>query len=87
VCSEAPTTVFGRSAVDDGGLGLVDAMVGSGLATSKGSARTLLTQGGVYVNNRRVTDLDALICREDLLFDRYVLLRRGKQDYHLLRFE
>ena len=62
-------------------------MVGSGLATSKGSARTLLTQGGVYVNNRRVTDLDALICREDLLFDRYVLLRRGEQDYHLLRFE
>jgi tyrosyl-tRNA synthetase len=87
VCAEAPTTILARAAINDDGLALVDAMVSSGLATSKGSARTLVTQGGVYVNNRRVTDPDAHICREDLLFDRYVLLRRGKQDYNLLRFE
>jgi tyrosyl-tRNA synthetase len=76
-----------HATVDEDGLALLDAMVGSGLATSKGSARTLVAQGGVYVNNHRVSDLDARICREDLLFDQYVLLRRGKQDYHLLRFE
>ncbi|MGA2036840.1 MAG: tyrosine--tRNA ligase [Acidimicrobiales bacterium] len=87
VCSEAPTTTLAHATVDEDGLALLDAMVGSGLATSKGSARTLVAQGGVYVNNHRVSDLDARICREDLLFDQYVLLRRGKQDYHLLRFE
>jgi tyrosyl-tRNA synthetase len=87
VCSEAPTTTLSLAAVDSGGLALVEAIVQSGLATSKGSARKLVLQGGVYVNNRRVTDVDMHLGRESLLFDRYVLLRRGKQDYHLLRFE
>jgi len=87
VCAEAPTTTLERAVMDGEGLAVVDAMLRSGLAASKGSARTLLAQGGVYVNNRRVLDVEAHISREDLLLDRYVLLRRGKQDYHLLRFE
>ncbi len=87
VCAEAPTTILERAVMDGDGLAVVDAMLRSGLAASKGSARTLLAQGGVYVNNRRVADVEARLCREDLLLDRYVLLRRGKQDYHLLRFE
>jgi tyrosyl-tRNA synthetase len=87
VCAEAPTTTFGRAVMDGEGLALIDAIQHSGLAPSRGSARTLVAQGGVYVNNRRVSDVEARICREDLLLDRYVLLRRGKQDYHLLRFE
>lgn len=87
VCVEAPTTTLARISVDGPGLALLDAMLSSGLAPSKKSARTLIDQGGVYVNNRRVSGVGALICRGDLLFDRYVLLRKGKQDYHLLRFE
>ncbi len=87
VCSEAPTTTISRSEVDGDGLVVVDALVSSGLAPSKGSARSLMTQGGVYVNNVRQSDVEARISRDELLFDRYVLLRRGKQDYHLLRFD
>jgi hypothetical protein len=39
------------------------------------------------VNNRRVDDTDARLGSEDLLFGRYLVLRRGQRDYHLLRFE
>ncbi|HUC36984.1 MAG TPA: tyrosine--tRNA ligase [Acidimicrobiales bacterium] len=87
VCSEAPTTTFPRSDLDGDGLALVDATVRTGIASSKGAARTLVAQGGIYVNNVRQSDLDARIIRGDLLFGKYLLLRRGKQDYHLLRFE
>lgn len=87
VCAEAPTTVVARSEAERGGLSVVDGLVRSGLVSSKGSARSLITQGGVYLNNVRVSDIQESISLEHLLFGKYVLLRRGKQDYHLLRFD
>jgi hypothetical protein len=39
------------------------------------------------VNNRRRVDPEACLSRDDLVVDRYVVLRRGRRDYHLLRFE
>jgi len=86
VCADAPTTTISRAELD-GGMTLVDAFVTSGLAPSKGRARTTVTQGGAYVNNRRVDDSDARLGPDDLLFGRYLILRRGQRDYHLLRVE
>jgi len=68
----------------DGGLPLVDAVVMSGLANSKSRARQSIDGGGVYVNNRRVDDPTATLGVADLLHDRYVVLRLGKRNYHLL---
>ena len=86
VCADAPTSVLPRATLDEG-LSLVDALVRTGLVPSKGRARTTITQGGAYVNNRRVTDAERLLGPDDLLFGRYLVLRRGQRDYHLLRFE
>ena len=86
VCSDAPTSTVPAAELDRG-MALVDALVTSGLVPSKGRARTTITQGGTYVNNRRVADPDARLGPADLLFGRYLILRRGQRDYHLLRFE
>jgi tyrosyl-tRNA synthetase len=86
VCAEAPSSTLARKVLD-GGYGLVDALAASGLVKSKSQARTTVTQGGAYLNNKRVDDVDARIGRDDLLFGRYALLRRGRRDYHLVRFE
>ena len=86
VCAEAPSSTLPRSILD-GGYALVDALAASGLVGSKTQARTTLAQGGAYLNNRRVEDAEARIERGDLLFDHYALLRRGRRDYHLVRFE
>jgi len=83
----APSSTAARVALDDGGLELVDVLVSTGLVASKSAARRDFGQGGVYVNNRRRGDNEARLDRDDLLHDRYVLLRRGRHDYHLLRFE
>ena len=85
VCADAPTTVLERGALKE--MSLVDALVDTGLVKSKSQARTTITQGGAYVNNRRVDDSDARLGPDDLLFGRYLVLRRGRRDYHLLRFE
>ncbi|MHB8440089.1 MAG: tyrosine--tRNA ligase [Acidimicrobiales bacterium] len=86
VCADAPTSVWARQELDNG-VEVVMALAKSALSGSRTQAMTAVRQGGAYLNNRRVAEVDALITRQDLLFDRYVLLRRGRRDYHLLRFE
>ncbi len=63
---------------------VVDALVQSGLTKSKSEARRLIKQGGVYVNNRRVTDVDQQLLSEDWVDGKKLLLRKGKKDYALL---
>lgn len=67
----------------EGGIAVVDALVASGLCTSKKEARRTIDQGGAYCNDARL-DADAVITGADLLHGRYVLLRRGRKSYALL---
>ena len=69
-----------------GGLSLVDALVESGLAKSKGDARRTIQQGGAYVNNRRMSDVESKLTAADLASETVMVLRSGKKSYALLRF-
>jgi tyrosyl-tRNA synthetase len=80
VMADAPASDAPRE-----GITLVDALVSSGLAKSKSAARTAIEQGGAYLNNRREQDVHRRITVDDTLHGRYVLLRRGKRDHHLIR--
>lgn len=53
----------------------------SGLVPSHKEARRVIAEGGVYLNNNRVTDVDARVSPEDLLHGRYLVLRRGKRSF------
>lgn len=86
VFAEVPTTTLARSTLD-AGLNVVNTFVDVGLCASRGQARTAVAQGGAYVNNKRVESPDAVLSRDDLLHGRYVVLRKGRRDYHLLRFD
>ena len=59
----------------------IELMVTSKLAASKGAARRLLEQGGVYVNGERVAADAKMIPSSALLHGRYLLLRKGARDY------
>jgi len=67
-------------------LTLVDVLVQSTLAKSKNEARRLLEQGGVYVNNRKAAGADFSVKAEELLFGRFLLLRKGKKETCLVKF-
>ena len=83
VASDVPTT----DTAEAFGVGrpLLDLFTASGLCKSRGEAKRLLGQGGVYVNNERMT-CDADVPAEHLLFGRHLLLRAGKKKYHLLSY-
>jgi len=84
VTQDAPTTPLPRQELVDG-LVLVDALVRTGLAKSKGEARRTIDQGGAYVNNVRISDATHALGTGDLLHDRYVVLRKGRRDVHIVR--
>ena len=68
------------------GLTLVDALVESGLASSKNEARRTIQQGGAYVNNLPMNDLETVLTPEHLASESVMILRSGKKRYALLRF-
>jgi tyrosyl-tRNA synthetase len=60
---------------------LVDLLVLSGLARSKGEARRTVGEGGAYLNNDRIEDPDYVPTRDDLIGGSWLVLRRGKKNF------
>jgi tyrosyl-tRNA synthetase len=85
VTADAPTTHVARADLVSGGLTLVDALERTGLVSSRADGRRTIDQGGAYVNNVRQSDASRTLGRDDLLHDRYVVLRKGRRDVHILQ--
>lgn len=60
---------------------VVDLLVATGLAKSKGEARRTIGEGGAYLNNVRVEDPDAVPTADQLLDGTWLVLRRGKKNF------
>lgn len=79
-----PTTTIPRTTIETG-WPVVDAAVHAGLAKSKGEARRLIQQGGLYVNNQPVSDASAVLRADSLVAAGALVLRSGKKNYRLVR--
>jgi tyrosyl-tRNA synthetase len=64
---------------------VVDLMVATELAKSRGEARRAIEQGGAYLNNAKVTDDAAVPGPDDLLHGEWLVLRRGKRSLAAVR--
>jgi len=67
------------------GISLIDLLARTRIAKSKGSARTLIAQGGAYVNDIQIKDAERKLTLEDLSTDTMFVVRSGKKSYHLVR--
>ena len=59
----------------------------AGLFGSKGEARRLVQQGGLYLNNQRVADVGRVVGDGDLIEGRLAVLRAGRKNFHLVKIE
>jgi len=75
-----PTTALNEDDLTDGKIGLLSMMVKAGLATSNGEARRLVQQGGVSVNDEKVTDPSFSVGVDDLKAE--VIVKKGKKVFH-----
>ena len=85
VVGEIPTTDLEPAKLAGAGTPLVDLLVLAGLSTSKSQARKDVEAGGVYLNSVRVAEVTRAATANDLLFGKFVLLRKGKRTYAVLR--
>jgi tyrosyl-tRNA synthetase len=86
IFADVPSKQLPRQRLDGEGLPLIDALGEAGLANSKGEARRTIQQGGAYVNNRRVADIETRLTADQLASETVLVLRSGKKNYALLRF-
>ncbi len=75
-----PATVLTDDDFTDGSIAVLDMMVKAGIIKSKGEGRRLVTQGGVSVNDEKVTDPYASLTKSD--FDKDVIIKKGKKVFH-----
>jgi tyrosyl-tRNA synthetase len=88
IFSDVPSAQLPRHALEEaGGLPIIDSLVSAGLSKSKGDARRSVQQGGAYVNNRRIQSVDTRLTAADLASETVMVLRSGKKNYALLRFQ
>jgi tyrosyl-tRNA synthetase len=87
VIAEVPNSTLSRAILGQPTGAIIDVLIAAGLSPSKGQARKDIEAGGINVNNARATDVKLVLGPEHLLFGKFVLLRKGKRNYALVRFE
>ncbi|MBQ1375503.1 MAG: tyrosine--tRNA ligase [Clostridia bacterium] len=80
VSDNMPTFELAESDLTDGSIGILDLLVKSSLAPSKGEARRLVNQGGISVNDEKVTAIDKTVGKGDLK-DGYMIVKKGKKTF------
>ncbi len=76
-----PSTELDASLFTDGKIGLIDLLAAAKLAPSKAEARRLIQQGGISVDDEKITDLKAEIST-DAFEKGYVIIKKGKKVFH-----
>ena len=71
----------------DSELNLVDTLVNTGILSSKREAREFITNGSISVNGEKITDLEYLVNKSNALYNKYIVIRRGKKKYYLVLFK
>lgn len=67
-------------------VGIIEALVASGLAASNRLAREFVAAGAVVVNGEKVLGEEAVVGKNSALYNKYAVIKRGKKLFHLLRF-
>ena len=69
--------------LDDKNISILDAIIKCNIAPSKGQARTLITQGGITLNDEKITDTNYTLSEKDFAND-YAILKKGKKVFYKL---
>ena len=84
IFAEVPSTEVSGHEMD-GGKSLVDLLAECGVASGKKDARRSIDGGGIYVNNIKSTGTDQTVTRSDAIDGKFIVLRKGKKKYHLIK--
>jgi tyrosyl-tRNA synthetase len=85
IFADVPSSELPKAVFEGEGINIVDLLAESELVKSKSQGRRMVDSGGIYVNNVRVADLERNVTLEDSIEGRFLVLRRGKKSYRLVK--
>ncbi len=85
VFADVPTAEISPAQLAGEGLGIVELLVGARVVPSKSEARRMVQAGGVYVNNRRISDLQARLTLASAIDGRVLVVRKGARQNHVVK--
>jgi tyrosyl-tRNA synthetase len=85
IFADVPSREVARTQLEGEGMPIIDLLVDARVATSRGDARRSIEGGGVYLNNIRVEGVDRTVSAGDTLEGRFLVLRKGKKNYTLVK--
>ena len=83
---DMPTTVYSKAELDEG-KDLITLLVETKLAASRSEGRRIILQGGVSVNDVKVTEIDRKFTSADLDADGVLMIKKGKKGYHQIKVD
>ncbi len=83
IFADVPSSELPKTQFEGEGMPLVDLLVATGLAKSKGDARRSLSDGGMYLNNRRAAEQNVTL--QDVVDGKFIVLRKGRKNYALVK--
>jgi tyrosyl-tRNA synthetase len=86
VFDDAPSTSLNAAALE-AGVSAAELAVTTGLAASKGEAGRLIKQGGLYVNDRRLTDERGHITMADAIGGALIVMRKGQRERRIVKIQ
>ena len=66
-------------------INLVDLLVNTNILSSKREAREFIKNASISVNGEKITDLDFLVNKENALYHKYTVIRKGKKKYYVIK--
>ena len=67
-------------------INVVDLLVNSNVCSSKREAREFLINGSITINGEKITDMEFIISKSFAIDNKYIVIRRGKKKYFLIKF-
>jgi tyrosyl-tRNA synthetase len=85
VFAEVPSSELTKDQLSGEGKNILDLLSESNIAKSKGEARRSIKEGGINLNNNRISDENYCVGLNDLLLGKFLVFRKGKKNYHLIK--
>ncbi|MDT8368503.1 MAG: tyrosine--tRNA ligase [Longimicrobiales bacterium] len=85
IFSDVPSSEISKDALEGDGIGIIELLTDAGITPSRGEARRAIEGGGIYLNAGRVEETDFAVGLSRAIEGRFLVLRRGKKSYHLVR--
>jgi tyrosyl-tRNA synthetase len=87
IFADVPSAAIPSRQFQGEGMSLVDILIECGALKSKGEARRAIDAGGIYLNNRRITDTALIVALTDAVDRQVLVIRRGRKNYWLVRID